>query len=489
MTIDRVRYHFGRAGGLESAGLALPTTAGRVIVRGTGPTRAEALAAALDKVDGVLLGEVGAEAKPSISDLESRYGNEIRQYGKMIGDGIRAGKALTDSGASSAEVLDGISSGMAAIGAALALIPGVGWIAGAVTEIAAAILAGINALLAAYPARALDPYEAGINLALRRLGYSTQTGDPFTLDGDALMAASRDGWIFYSRQRTSDEGWDTLIKRFPIDVACLLSVNFGTLPHYRISRAECTRDLNEGKDATSINCTLLADIPTKGRQRFAATVGKLGVRGMDYPTVEGKEKESGVILGHWDLEGGVRAAGFGVKIDTLPPDMQRAIRAAFLAPRDEWPDDRGVCFALSKIQPPESATQEDRNVSGQLLTFMGKWIDGEEGTQLKPNAGRTRSALGAAKIRDAAKREPQIVKYAPPLQPRPQPADGGGWDGAWQGGGGTAPAIGLSSTLAERLDGVRELAELARAGDVARVRRLAREGGPLGRLARKLLKA
>jgi len=230
---DAIRYRFARGpGGLvEIAGLSIPMAGEHVVARGYGPTRAAALLSACSKIDDLLIGElalcdprieVGADVGAKVADLEARYGSKIREYGAAVRSGIEAGKALADSGASSDEVLNGIASGLATAGAILAAIPGVGWIAGAVVEIGAAILAGINALLKAYPARALDPYQAGINFALRELGYSRATGDPFALDSDAMMAAARDGWVFVSQQQTDGESWGTLVKRWPIAVANLL---------------------------------------------------------------------------------------------------------------------------------------------------------------------------------------------------------------------------------------------------------------------------
>jgi hypothetical protein len=192
------------------------------------------------------------------------------------------------------------------------------------------------------------------------------------------MRAASEGWFFYTRQRTTGESNATMTKRFPLDVQATLCAKYKDGSNYGRSRYSCDTELNRGGSLSSPGCVELAGVPVLGRERFEHLFTRIGSSGVNYPltlqaTASGANpyRSAGALLWHWEDEG-VPSVVAAWKLSSLPENMHRAIKSSLLAPREEWPNDRGVGFCLSQIHASDAASDLEKKSAAQRLAYVAK---------------------------------------------------------------------------------------------------------------------
>lgn len=360
----------------------------------------------LDEATEQRLADAEASWNSTVDNLESEYGDAVQKYGDAVRKGYDAAKTLMDSGASSEDVINAVAGSLAAAGALLAAsIPAIGWIVGAAAEIAAAIIAGVNWLLSSYPAKAVQPTDCGVNLALRDLGYSARDMSGrgvLDLDTTALALAFADGWMFAPMETSPDsrDDDDTMRRLLAQEL-----IDGWRDADDRCKASRITSDESGGPVEVAA-CVDLQRLVLKGYDRYAWIFGAAafsrpseggaprpfvisdtgevtgGEGGSGGPIESGGERvafESAWTIRETDLTGTIETwridpKCFAFRLDAMPDEMARAVKSALVAPADQWPADNGVRWVLRHIRgiAGDLGTDVTRE-SRQLLTYAMKW--------------------------------------------------------------------------------------------------------------------
>lgn len=362
------------------------------------------------------------EVDSKYRDLESKYGRTVDQIKQGL-DGL----ADVATAATAEQALAGLRST-----ACTALeVVGAGSVCNAVMSAIESIAGWI---VDAWPATPIYDWAAATNLFLHGTGYSG--GDyALSLETAGLSRARKDGWVIFWRNHPAGApGWSQNTVTWSCSV---LSKSCETVPGASITRMrelEARADRGESAARADLD-TLRNEVYPGGLERYQAIFGSLSPRGAPSPVVVGSSGRSAPIqvgavspgksVHRFDSRAFERSATWpsGVyqtvgarftysewgrtvaswnfdtmafRLDKMPLEMKRKVRACMFAKPSEFPCDAGVRAVVRQIQEGFDSSRPEKLLLSRAIDDLGSSASQDSGGGSQDSGGGGGSEEGSS---------------------------------------------------------------------------------------------
>lgn len=362
-----------------------------------------------------------AGLQADVDRLVQQYGPSLGQYAGAISEGAELVSALADGGKSRDEIVHAVTGSMAAAaGIIAAAVPVAGWIAGAITAVAAALAELINWADKEYGYEAVNPEKAGINTVLKAMGYTsidlTKPRQLMAVDRLGLSKAGADGWVV-DAYGCSEKERRYLWTRDKLSTMLATHVSATKTERTRLIEQIEREHASAGRGAVPLATSAkLIALYGNGHDRWNWLFGSgdqadsaprptiIGAAGSS--TTAGQAaappdlpvgrhltltrnaetiSKAGVYMESWhwretDLTGistysEGNGVGYAFRLERLPADLRLLVAAGLLAPESQWPRDDGARYLLSMLKKGK----DENSPYKQLLTYALTWASKELG--------------------------------------------------------------------------------------------------------------